>query len=153
MCRESDTRAEFEPKLIVVPYDFSDVSESLLPAIRFLSSNFQCSFRFIYVYEPVPARNVPVFLAVREFLTDKPKKPIEDRFSGLANNQLSGVDVTLETCQGVPSVEIVSRVRELQADLVLVGTHGALGSVAQNVTREVSCSVLTVPKPEIRPAL
>ena len=94
-----------------------------------------------------------MFLAVREFLTDKPKKPIEDRFSGLANNQLSGVDVTLETCQGVPSVEIVSRVRELQADLVLVGTHGALGSVAQNVTREVSCSVLTVPKPEIRPAL
>ena len=147
VCRESESQAAFEPELIVVPYDFSEEPAEILPAIRFLSSHFQCSFRFIYVYEPVPARNFPVVESIREFLTDTPKKPIEDRFAELISSKLSDVDATLETCQGVPSVEIVSRARELQADLVLVGTPSELGSVSQNVTRHAPCSVLTVPNP------
>ena len=145
VCRRLETQRELALKLIVVPFDFSCVSEAVFPAVQFLSSSFECSFRFVYVYEPVPAKSFPLVKAVRESLSHTPRKPIEDRFAESISSQLSGVDATLETCQGVPSVEIVSRVRELEADLVLVGTHGVLGSVAQNVTREAPCSVLAVP--------
>jgi len=143
--RQGELQADFRPKQVVVPFDFSEASNAVLPAVRLLSDQFQCSFRFIYVYEPVPPRNVPVFLAVREFLASKPKEPVEERFAGLVQHQLSGVDASLETHQGVPATEILSRVRELEADVVLVGTHGVLGSFAQHVTRDAPCSVLTVP--------
>ena len=146
VCRDPDTQSVFEPKLIVVPIDFSELTDTIVPAVRFLASSSPCRFRFIYVYEPLPAKGFPVVNAVRDFLTHRPKEPVESRFSELIQSQLADVDATLETCQGAPSVEIVNRVRELQADLVVVGTHGVLGSVAQNVTREASCSVLTVPK-------
>ncbi len=153
VCRKSESQAAFEPKQVVVPYNFSEENEAVLSFITFLSAHYQCSFRFIYVYEPVPARSFPVLELIREFLTQTPKEPIEDRFAELTGGQLSDVDVTLETCQGVPAVEIVSRVQELQADLVLVGTPGELGSVSQNVTRQAPCSVLTVPNPKTVPSL
>ena len=143
--RQDEPQADFQPKQVVVPFDFSEASNVVLPAVLLLSEQFQCSFRFVFVYEPVPPRNIPVFQAVREFLTNKPKEPVEERFAELAKTQLSGVDVSLETHQGVPAMEILSCVGELEADLVLLGTRGVVGSVAQHVTREAPCSVLTVP--------
>ena len=82
--RKPESQPEFEPKLIAVPFEFSEVSDSILPAVRFLSSSFPCSFRFIYVDESVPPRHVPVVEAVREFWRHTPtKKPIEEHFHGI----------------------------------------------------------------------
>ena len=145
VCRLSDAEVGFQPKTILVPYDFSEVSEPLLPAIHLLSSHFQSRFRFVYVYEPVPEQGVPIVAVVRDFLKHARTKPIEKRFDELVDTDLQGVDASLETRQGIPHVEIVKHVRQIKADLVLIGTHGLLGSVAQNVTREASCAVLTVP--------
>lgn len=57
----------------------------------------------------------------------------------------------------VPSVGIVSLARELEADLIVVGSHGAhgvarwlMGSVAERVVRQATCPVLVVPPPPER---
>ena len=77
----------------------------------------------------------------------------------------SGAHVAAHLAVGDPWREIVQMAANLDADLVLVGTHGrqgigrlVLGSVAEHVTRASSCPVLVVrakaPRavPEIEPA-
>jgi nucleotide-binding universal stress UspA family protein len=61
-----------------------------------------------------------------------------------------GVDVRIES--GPPAARILDRAAELQADLIVMGTHGAggfehlvLGSVTEKVLRKAACPVLTVP--------
>src|SRR5690606_32635828 len=70
---------------------------------------------------------------------------IEERFAMLVNEDLQGLNVTLETAQGIPSVQILQRIKQIPADLVLLGKREGLGSVARSVTRDAKCSVLTVP--------
>jgi len=55
--------------------------------------------------------------------------------------------------EGKPADEILAATRELDADLVVLGTHGRsrlshllLGSTAEAVVRQSICPVLTVPK-------
>ena len=62
-----------------------------------------------------------------------------------------GLRITREVRVGTPFVEIVRHARELQADLVVIGTHGRtglahvlLGSTAEKVVRKAHCPVLTV---------
>jgi nucleotide-binding universal stress UspA family protein len=52
---------------------------------------------------------------------------------------------------GAPAATIVATAEELGAELIVVGTHGhtglarlALGSVAESVLRNATCSVLAV---------
>jgi nucleotide-binding universal stress UspA family protein len=56
---------------------------------------------------------------------------------------------------GTPFLEIVTAARELDSDLIVVGTHGRtglahvmIGSVAEKVVRKAPCPVLTVKHPE-----
>lgn len=60
-------------------------------------------------------------------------------------------------CTGLPRQEILSELEQRPADLVLVGTHGRsgferllMGSVAADVVRHASVSVLVVPPEEAR---
>jgi nucleotide-binding universal stress UspA family protein len=53
--------------------------------------------------------------------------------------------------EGVPFLEILKAAGEMQADLIVLGTHGRtglahvlLGSVAERVVRRSACPVLTV---------
>lgn len=70
-----------------------------------------------------------------------------------------GSDVKLSTklLNGVPSQEIVDEAKELDADLIIVGSHGYgfwqrawLGSVSDAVVHHAPCSVLVVKNGELR---
>ena len=140
--RKTETQPAFEPKSVLVPIDFSEQSMGVLSAIRFLASGFGCRFTLLYVEEPRRER-VPFTTRLRELLSDSPKR-VEDRFAKLKEDELGETDVTLAKREGVPYVEIVRHAKETGADLVLISTHGVLGSVAQNVVRDAPCSVLTM---------
>ena len=73
---------------------------------------------------------------------------VEDRFATLVKGSLAGLDVSLETCQGIPALQAVQRAKDLPADLVLIGKLDGLCGVARHVVREAICSVLTVPIPD-----
>ena len=133
-----------EPRRVLVLFDFSDAALGSLRAVRFLATNYGCNFKFLFVYETYFGR-IGLYAKWRKAVAGQPET-WEQRFAELKQTELPGIDVELEACQGVPAVEIVHRLRGTEADLIVLGTHGALGSVAQNVTREAPCPVLIVPR-------
>jgi len=63
-----------------------------------------------------------------------------------------GPRVALRTAEGDPARQIVRQADELDADLIVLGTHGrsgydriTLGSVAEKVLRKAPCPVMTLP--------
>ena len=60
--------------------------------------------------------------------------------------------------RGEPAEEIIAFAKKVQADLIVIGTHGAsglgralLGSVAEEIVRKADCPVLTVRAASPRP--
>ena len=82
----------------------------------------------------------------------------------LAGFRESKVRVFAHVVLGAPIFGVTSLAAELEADLIVVGSHGRhgivrwlLGSVAEGVVRQANCPVLVVPpeaprSPEIEPA-
>jgi nucleotide-binding universal stress UspA family protein len=69
--------------------------------------------------------------------------------------QAHGVDVAAEVLEGDPATTILDYADEIDADLVVAGTHGRsgierrlIGSVAERLVRRASCPVMTVRLPE-----
>jgi nucleotide-binding universal stress UspA family protein len=68
--------------------------------------------------------------------------------------------VTSRLEEGIPAEEIVRVAREVEADLIVMGTHGRsglgrllLGSVAEQVMRHATCPVLTLKAPAMEPLI
>ena len=69
-----------------------------------------------------------------------------------ATNTFEGKMVHFSTEVGYPAEMIVQKVQNINAELLILGTHGKtgisrilLGSVAENVLRHISCNTLVVP--------
>jgi nucleotide-binding universal stress UspA family protein len=131
---------------VLVPFDFSEVARAALPAARCLRQSFDCRFVFLNVHDPTP-QHPPVYERIRRALHSV-RHQEASRFRELARVELPAAEVAFENAEGAPHLEIVRRARELKADLVLLGTRGLLGSVAQSVAREAPCSVMAVPGKE-----
>jgi nucleotide-binding universal stress UspA family protein len=80
-----------------------------------------------------------------------------DSLIASAESSLSGLSFTSEVTSGRAFVEIVNRAQEWKADLIVLGAKGAaslenivVGSTAERVMKEASCSVLIArpPQPE-----
>lgn len=70
-----------------------------------------------------------------------------------------GVRVEPRLAEGDAAAEIVRAAREVNADLIVMGTHGrgalgrlVMGSVAAKVVRKAPCPVLTVRTPVLEPS-
>ncbi len=65
------------------------------------------------------------------------------------------IDINLEILNGSPERRIVEKAEEIQADLIILGSHGynrwerlLLGSVSDSVIHHAPCSVLVVRNPQ-----
>jgi nucleotide-binding universal stress UspA family protein len=72
----------------------------------------------------------------------------------------AGVRVRHRLVEGEPAGQIVQFADEVQADLIIMGTHGRtgvrrllLGSVAEHVLRRALCPVLTITIPDLHEAV
>jgi nucleotide-binding universal stress UspA family protein len=72
-----------------------------------------------------------------------------ERIEGMA--EAHGVDVTTAIEEGDPAETIVAYAADIDADLIVAGTHGrtgierrVIGSVAERVVRNATCPVMTV---------
>jgi nucleotide-binding universal stress UspA family protein len=72
-------------------------------------------------------------------------------------SEAANVRVIAHVLTEVPSLGIVTLAQELEADLIVVGSHGAhgvarwlMGSVAERVVRQAPCPVMVVPPPAER---
>lgn len=142
-----------EIRRILCPVDFSEPSESALDYAVDLASKFGADVQLVHVYQlPVYALPDGAMMAGPEFTT-KVTNELSKALDALAEKKAeSGVKVETHLVEGIPYREVVRLGEELEADLVVMGTHGRtgikhllLGSVAERVVRSSKIPVITVP--------
>ena len=141
-----------EPKTILVPTDFSPASKPAAEEALTLVQGFGGQIIFLHVLDmsyiyPVGIGGqafVPPPLTVQDFELDW-----QDFLHDLPLG--GGLQWEKKTREGHAAQTITKTAEELNADLIVIGTHGRtglthilLGSVAERVVRTAACSVLTV---------
>ena len=140
-----------EIRRILCPVDFSEPSETALDYAIDLAKKFGADVQLVHVYQlPVYALPDGAMMAGPEFTT-KVTTELSRALTELAESK-TGVPLETHLVEGIPYKEVVRLSEELEADLVVMGTHGRtglkhllLGSVAERVVRSSKVPVVTVP--------
>lgn len=132
-------------KRIVCATDFSECSLKALELAALIAAGDQDSF--IQLIHVSPTVLVPLSGSVVKAV-DAEERALE-KIRELEKH-LIGVRHQVMVVTGDAAPEIVAAARAMNADLIVMGTHGrhgiaraVLGSVAERVTREAPCPVLT----------
>ena len=144
-------------KRILCPVDFSQSSDYALQYALDLARSFGAQLTLLHVVE-VPflpsyaMAGVPDLSLPLEQIEEGARKGL-DRMAEQCRQKYGKVDTELRT--GTAFMEIITFAREINADLLVVGTHGRtglshliIGSVAERVVRKAPCPVLSIRHPE-----
>ncbi len=140
---------------ILVPTDFSACSAEAAGVAKTFAERFGSRVVVLHVLDE-PATLDPMFRGdvplemlrsrMEQFARENMDAFLARHFSGFRN-----FDTLLAT--GIPYREIIGKAREVEADLIVIGTHGRtgvehviFGSTAEKVVRLAPCPVLTVRK-------
>ena len=159
-------------KRILVPIDFSDATPRVIDLVRQLAKGLDAEIHLVHVREliaaaapggfgygltgmpelaPMPGVPAPVFDPMPQAIPED-----EDQKSKLAQWQREiaqdGLKVSLHEPTGAVAEEILNQADILQADLVVMGTHGhgamynlLVGSATKGVLKHSRRPVLLVP--------
>jgi universal stress protein A len=143
------TASVFKLRKILVPIDFSDCSKKALAYAIPFARQFGAELNLLHVVEPYPA--VPEMAPFDAETTEDGRLELEALRKELGNAVSCSTLVRL----GAPPTEITSAARDLDADLIVISTHGRkglsrmfLGSTAEKVVRSAPCPVLIVRESE-----
>lgn len=148
----SESPARVEPvQRILVPYDFSPESEKALEvAIELAEAYGTEKIDLLHVLAPpiapgVFAADVPLPASYRTDLVSAVQDALD--------RKAAQVDASVETYlrQGPAALEIADFAKEMDTDLIVLGSHGLtgltrffLGSVSERVVRSAECPVLVL---------
>ena len=142
---------------MVCAVDFSENSDYALQYAINLASVFNAELKLLHVVElpflpsyslaGVPDLSLPV---------EQVEENAKEHMEGLLKECRKQYDrVTGDLRTGSPFLEIIGYARDVEADMIVVGTHGRsglshmlIGSVAEKVVRKASCPVLTIRHPD-----
>lgn len=143
----------FRLQRILVPFDFSDTAKEALRYAVPLATAFDAEVVIVYVQQPysIPSEigYMPPDLPINQpELADSIRAQLGSLgISEIGTRARYQVKVRL----GLPWQEIIFAADELNADLIILSTHGRtglkhalLGSVAERVVRHAHCPVLVV---------
>jgi universal stress protein A len=141
---------------ILVPTDFSETSKKAVQyALRF-AEQFGCEIALLYVVEPATLL-VGAPLAVEPF-TDKGEFSMAEKDLAVlaTESHTNGAhSVSSFVRVGHAPNEITKTAKDLDVDLIIIGTHGytscrhlCIGSTAERVVRAAPCSVFVVREKE-----
>jgi len=143
-------------KTVLVPIDFSDYSKNALKYAATFAKQFNAKIFLIYVVEPMiyPADFSMGQVAIPSMDLDL-RTRAEEELKSLSKNFIDrslSVETIIKT--GKPFVEINETAKEVNADLIIIATHGhtgvehlLFGSTAEKVVRKAPCPVLTLREP------
>lgn len=144
------------PQHILVPVDFSDISQQALDFAIELAQPLNARLLLLHVIEPLVfagghggmgtgAANAEVIKQIEVDATQNLENYVE-------HGRKSGLACTGEVLHGTPFEQITEVANHKQVGLIIMGTRGRtgikhffLGSVAENVVRMADCPVLVVP--------
>lgn len=150
-----ETPSPFSIHRILVPVDFSECSRKALRYAIPFATQFGASLTLLYVTQ--------INYAAGEFgMVDTPlmegqvREAAEKAMAKLLREEIGDtVPATQQTRLGRPASEIAAAAKEMDADLIIISTHGHtglkhmfLGSVTENVVRIAPCPVLVVREEE-----
>jgi len=138
---------------ILVPTDFSDHAGQAIKYACELARRFESELHLFHVVQPLTT-NVSYGGPIPEVLLH-PEEPAIAELEEFKAPGLEGLERVRRIVRtGPPFLEIVRYAKEMDIDLIVMGTHGRtglvhalIGSVAEKVVRKSPCPVLTV-RPE-----
>ncbi len=145
----------FKSDRILIPVDFSETSLLAISHGAFMAQFTKGDVYLLHIINSTfTAQNM--FIPVLQ-LEDQAvfQRKIEERMNELANEIKSeyGVKVECIVKTGNPSAEIIDTIKEIDASLVVMGTHGyspleelVIGSNALRVITKANCQVMTMSK-------
>jgi nucleotide-binding universal stress UspA family protein len=153
-----------EIRRILCPIDFSDYSRHALDHAVAIARWYGATVTVLHVFSSAPVAAYGTGPVIFEPIVLKPA----ERDQLLANTRAfidaesaRGITVEAVVRDGNTAAEILDQATSMNADLLVIGTHGRsgferllLGSVAEKVLRKAPCPVLTVPRraPDAVPA-
>jgi nucleotide-binding universal stress UspA family protein len=135
---------------ILYATDFSEASLAALPLVSTIARRYGSHVFVANVWTPLPYTMVSPEAAGA--LQNKDERETRSKVQQLLNTkELAGLSATAILKSGAPSQELTRLVREKNIDLAILGTHGRtgwkhllMGSVAEELFRNLPCPVLTV---------
>lgn len=134
-------------KSVLVPIDFSELSyKAIAPAKEFVEKE-----TFLTLIHVLTALHPADPAAMWNTLDDEQRKEKVKAFLGEKLGQMGYKNVQIEVKVGDPSTQIIDFAKDIEADLIVLPSHGKkgisrflLGSVAERVVRLSSCPVLVL---------
>lgn len=143
------------PKIILVPTDFSLAAEAALDHALALAAKLDAKVYVMHAFE-LPMMGLPdgVLVATAEIASRVVQQAETDLAACVAKRKGSNVSITPLLRQNDPREAVLAAAEEVDADLVIMGTHGRrgiaralIGSVAEAVVRTSRVPVMTVHAP------
>ena len=143
---------------ILCPTDFSEASAEALDYAAGMAARFGARLCVLHVTQPV--QPIPATVPIVDYsgfdtsgYEDIMREHATSELSELLKRpSLANVDVESEVRRGYPTDEILRAAEEMNADLIVIATHGAtgwrryvFGSVTEKVLHQSSCPVLVTP--------
>ena len=152
-------------KKILVPVDFSDVTELVIENAKFFAKLLDAELKIIHVIAPVPqdARVMQetvggIIMAplnyeiLRDELAAELKNEHRKMFEIKQKLSNENVKVKAFLLEGKVSEVVLSQVNEYDPDMIIMGSHGhgqvakaLLGSITISVLKHEKCPVIIVP--------
>lgn len=139
---------------ILVPIDFSEVSERVIEQAAALATAFSSKLCLLHVAAPDPAfvgwePGPDIVRHERAASLRDEHRRIQDKADAL---RAAGIDAQALLVQGPTLETILDRAAKVDADVIVIGSHGhgalyraLLGSISEGVVRGSRCPVLIVP--------
>jgi nucleotide-binding universal stress UspA family protein len=145
-------------KKIISPTDFSELSDMGLKAAIELAEHFSAELLVVHVVAPLSAAATSAAPAahylpeVMESIRNNAENSLKAMMEKKVPDTLRSKSILLE---GSPSDEIAEYAKEIEADLIVIATHGQsgwrrfmFGSVTEKVMRLSKSPVLIIGSPE-----
>jgi nucleotide-binding universal stress UspA family protein len=142
-------------KKILAAIDFSNASEGVTAAAAEMAKSFGAELHLIHVVEPEPTytaygftpEEFPAVHAFHEEARTRAQATLD-----AAASKISGITPVTHLGDGSPLQAIEDKIKEINADFVVLGSHGhgviaslILGSVAEGMVRKSLIPTLVVP--------
>lgn len=157
----SNTRkAAFSTTKILVPIDFSPSSDAALEAASGLAQQFHAAIHLVHVISQTPDFNGSDFFPITSLLEEDKAAIVEGLDARKRQLALRGVAASFSIEESNDIVGSLMRVIQSEsADMVVISTHGVsgwrpfiIGSIAEQVIRKVTCTLLLLQSSEYVPA-
>jgi nucleotide-binding universal stress UspA family protein len=142
-------------KNILVPVDFSEITEPVVATARALAQAFSAKLWLLHVAAPDPD-----FVgydvgpqSVRDQVASHLREEHRDLQEEAVRLRDGGVEAVALLIQGPTVEKILAEAERIGADLIVLGSHGhgavyrsLLGSVSESVLRRAACPITIVPR-------